>query len=168
MELTNKEDIISFSEKIKEKTSIIIHYNSDSKINKRHRITGQVFEEVFKDINILDVKKLTISDGFIGFNYEKEKLDRGILSEYGQDTIPKESWHENFSENGVIKRHKLTGQLYLWFLNDDKPSFNRYYIEDKEDLDSVKLSDFINKKKSNSKINVKTIKLDNIIKIIIK
>jgi hypothetical protein len=84
----------------------------------------------------------------------------------GQEVVPKESWYDNFTSNGAIKRHKLTGDLYLWILGADKPSYTIYTnIKTNQEMDMMKLNRFMPKPISPPKIVVQTIKLSNIEKI---
>jgi hypothetical protein len=162
------QEIVRYATNISAKTPIKLYYSSKASLNKRDRISQEPWVGIFKDIGQDDVKKSTTVDCFIGFDYEKEKEDRHIVNvvKDGQETTPKESWHENFTTNGVIKRHKLTGDLYLWILGADKPSYTIYTNEKTgEEMDMLKLGRFMPKPISPPKIVVQTIKLSNIEKI---
>jgi hypothetical protein len=169
-ELKSTAEILNAAEKINHKIHATIYYSTDAKINKRARVSGTPFEDVF-GISNTSVKKYEIMEVFIGFDYESELKSRGIESiddGIGQDTIPKNKWYTNHTDNGVIKKHDLTNELYIWVMMDDKPILKKYFdTTTNKELDRIKLADFLPKEQVPKKLDIRTIKLSNIRKIIL-
>jgi hypothetical protein len=169
VEFKDKNDILQIASKLIKKTHVVLYYSTEFKPNKRARVSGTPFEDVF-GIPTTKVNKYSIMEVFIGFDYGEELKSRGMQSadeNIGQDTIPKEKWYVDESLNGVVKKHKLTGELYLWVMMSDKPKLEKYFdaISNKE-LDRIKLADFLPKEPAPKKLDIRTIKLVNIKKII--